>query len=91
MFSGCLKGPSTGIGYSDPLPPLQVHPNSDSIKMHISLGSHLHPDFGGGTSVNGQRVLYGIPFTVLDSSRDGTPLNPIDVIGYGRESAGGWV
>ncbi|EFJ49544.1 hypothetical protein VOLCADRAFT_89861 [Volvox carteri f. nagariensis] len=66
---------------------LPVHPDSDTIKSNIG-GGGVHPDFGGGYTLNGQRILYGIPFVVVDSSK-GTPLVPIDidpVTGYPDES-----
>ncbi|GIL52654.1 hypothetical protein Vafri_8455 [Volvox africanus] len=65
---------------------LAVHPNSNSIKAHIG-GGNLHPDFGGGYTANGQRILYGIPFMVVDSSK-GTSMVPIDIplTGYADES-----
>ncbi|GLI68052.1 hypothetical protein VaNZ11_012347 [Volvox africanus] len=65
---------------------LPVHPNSNSIKAHIG-GGNLHPDFGGGYTANGRRILYGIPFVVVDSSK-GTSMVPIDIplTGYADES-----
>ncbi|PNH08902.1 hypothetical protein TSOC_004508 [Tetrabaena socialis] len=56
---------------------MPVHPNSDSIKTHIG-GGNLHADFAGGMTVNGKRVLYGIPFITVDTSK-GTPLVPITI------------
>ncbi len=54
---------------------LPLHPNSDAIKGNIGRGN-LHADFGGGITVDGQRVLYGIPYITVDSSK-GTPMVPV--------------
>lgn len=56
---------------------LPLHPNSDAIKGNIGRGT-LHADFGGGIMVDGQRVLYGIPFITVDSSK-GTPMVPVSL------------
>lgn len=47
---------------------LPVDPRSETIKRHIG-GGNVRPDWGGGELVNGQRVLYGIPFITVDSAR----------------------
>lgn len=51
---------------------LPLHPNGDALRARIG-GGGLHPDFGGGYGSGATRVLYGIPFLVVDSSR-GTQL-----------------
>ncbi|KAG2445606.1 hypothetical protein HXX76_000217 [Chlamydomonas incerta] len=63
---------------------LPLHPNGDAIRAHIG-GGGLHPDFGGGYGSGGKRVLYGIPYLVVDSSR-GTPLVKVDIGPYGYPS-----
>lgn len=55
-------------------------------------GARVHPDFGGGTSISGNPVLYGIPFQIVDSSAGVPAIRPVTVDpvnGYPSESDGG--
>ena len=65
---------------------LPVHPRSEIIKRHISSSStNLHPDYGGGYMTGRNRILYGVPYIKVDSSR-GQAMVPIKFVAYGSES-----
>ncbi|KAG2434080.1 hypothetical protein HXX76_007808 [Chlamydomonas incerta] len=92
----CPLYPATHAWHQD-VSSLPVHPNSKSIKLNIGgSGGHLHADFGGGSGSGANRIYYGIPYVVVDSSKPNGPvLTQIKIgpSGYPAESdvsAAGW-
>ncbi|KAG2453896.1 hypothetical protein HYH02_002102 [Chlamydomonas schloesseri] len=85
----CPLYPATHAWHQD-VSSLPVHPNSQSIKLNIGgTGSHLHADFGGGYGSGANRIYYGIPYVVVDSSKPNGPgLTQINIgpAGYPAES-----